>query len=196
MPAILITDYPKLRPLDMRPHTQAGQPYILLRDPTQLSDQNLLVPQFLAAALAYCDGDHHISEIGRAFAQQHGIALPADLLAELITALDEALMLDNERTALVRSHSLAAYRQAPFRPPAFAGQAYPAEPRALQRLLQQYLDDVAEEEALDSNAQVIEPTGLLSPHIDYTRGGGGLCPSLETCRGVGQTSGFGDHVWH
>ncbi len=164
-------DYPKLRQLDMRPHTQAGQSYILLRDPTQLSDQNLLVPQFLAAALAYCDGAHDVRAISRAFERQHGVTLPADLLTELLTALDEALMLDNERTAAMRTQTLAAYRQAPFRPPALAGQAYPAEPRALQRLFQRYLDEAVEEVASDIRRPVAQATGLLSPHIDYTRGG-------------------------
>lgn len=171
MRAVSTSDYPKLRPLDMRPHTQAGQSYILLRDPTQLSDQNLLVPQFLAAALAYCDGAHDLTAIHQAFEQQHGIALPAELLTELLTMLDEALMLENERTAQMRTHTLAAYRQAAFRPPALAGQAYPAEPRVLQRLFQRYLDEVTEETIPIKNGQVAEVAGLLSPHIDYTRGG-------------------------
>ncbi len=171
MSTLLTADYPKLRSLDIRPHTQAGQAYFLLRDPTQISDQNLLVPQFLAAALAYCDGDHDVKSICQAFEQQHGIALPADLLAELVTALDEALMLDNQRTAAARTQSLLAYQQAPFRPPAFAGQSYPAELGALQRLFRYYLDDVVEEPASAPSPHLAEATGLLSPHIDYARGG-------------------------
>ncbi|MCX6045262.1 MAG: AmmeMemoRadiSam system protein B [Chloroflexi bacterium] len=171
MTTVFTSDYPKLRPLDMRPHTQAGQSYILLRDPTQLSDKNLLVPQFLAAALVYCDGAHDLQAIGRAFERQHGVMLPADLLTELLAALDEALMLENARTAAMRTHTLAAYRQAPFRPPALAGQAYPAEVGALQRLFQRYLDEVVEEERTGASTLVTEARGLLSPHIDYRRGG-------------------------
>ena len=40
----------------MRPAIQGGQPCILLRDPLQLTDKTLLVPQPLAPALALCDG--------------------------------------------------------------------------------------------------------------------------------------------
>src|SRR6476661_18275 len=105
---------PKLRPLDIRPHNQSGQPHILLRDPTQISDKSLLVPQPLAAALAFCDGTHDPQAICLAFEQQHGIALPLEWLEPLLEALDNALMLENERTALARTHTLATYRAAPF----------------------------------------------------------------------------------
>ena len=44
--------HPKLRQLDIRPIVHDDQPYILLRDPQQLTDQQILVPQPLAAVLA------------------------------------------------------------------------------------------------------------------------------------------------
>jgi len=166
MKSIGTTPHPKLRSLDIRPHTQAGQAYILLRDPTQISEHTLLIPQPLAAALAFCDGTHDTQAMCRAFEEQHGLALPKDLVVQLLTALDEALMLENDRTHQARAAALAAYRHAPFRSPALAGQAYPAEPHTLRLLLDTYLADVAAEQPALPQA-----TGLLSPHIDYARGG-------------------------
>ena len=158
--------FPKLRPLDIRPHTQAGQAYILLRDPTQISEHTLLVPQPLATALAFCDGAHDVHAMRKTFEEYHGLALPLDLLEELLTALDEALMLENERTVNARAQTLAAYRSAPFRNPTLAGQAYPAQPHALRVALDNYLAGVS-----DDTPALPGATGLLSPHIDYMRGG-------------------------
>lgn len=161
-----VSQFPKLRPLDIRPHTQAGQMYVLLRDPTQISEHSLLVPQPLATALAFCDGTNDMQTVCKTFEQYHGLALPMDLLEQLVTALDEALMLENERTIQARAHTLATYRSAPFRTPALAGQAYPAQAQALRTTLDNYLAGVS-----DDTPDLPQATGLLSPHIDYTRGG-------------------------
>ena len=138
--------HPKLRPLDIRPHTQSGQAYILLRDPTQISEHTLLIPRPLATALAFCDGMHDAHAIRMAFEEHHNMALPSDLLEQLLSALDEAFMLENTRADQARARTVEAYRLAPFRPPALAGQAYPAEPHRLRLLLDNYLADVTDEQ--------------------------------------------------
>ncbi len=50
-----------------------GQPYILLRDPQQLSEHQLLVPQPLAAVLAFCDGEHDVPAMVAAFQRHYGL---------------------------------------------------------------------------------------------------------------------------
>jgi len=70
------------------------------------------------------------------------------------------------KTAVLRCfEGLAAYRAAPFRPPALAGGSYPENPADLYLLLQNYL------EAAVSTPDPACQRGLLSPHIDYPRGG-------------------------
>jgi len=173
MASVVLTPYPRLRSLDIRPYSHNGHAHILLRDTCQISDQTLLVPQPLAAALAFCDGKHDLPAICRAYEAQYGHALPLAWLKQLLTTLDEALMLDNERSEQQRIQTLAAYQQAAFRPPALTGLGYPAEPRALARLLQSYLDGVDDEppRLTGSTRGDLEGRGLLSPHIDYARGG-------------------------
>nr|HMN28923.1 AmmeMemoRadiSam system protein B [Caldilineaceae bacterium] len=127
------------------------------------------VPQPLAMALTFCDGSLDPAGIAAAFQREYGIELPISLVLELLATLDDALMLDNERAAQARQAMLEEYRAAPFRPPALAGSAYPAERNTLSRLLQDYLEeaDGVEPWSVDWS----RPVGLLSPHIDYSRGG-------------------------
>jgi len=165
--------YPKLRALDIRTYQHQGQPHILLRDPTQISEHTLLVPQPLAAVLNFCDGKHDARAMRLAFESHYGMALPASAIEQLLTALDEALMLDNELFTLAQIDALARYRQAAFRTPTLAGTGYPAAASQLRQLLNHYLAAVDDDEPLVAGAVKDWPgaSGLLSPHIDYTRGG-------------------------
>jgi AmmeMemoRadiSam system protein B len=161
--------FPKLRPLDVRPLVHEGQPYILLRDPQQLSEHQLLVPQPLAAVLAFCDGRHDAAQMAAAFERQYGMELPEEAVDELLDALDAAVMLDNERAAVAHEAVRAEFRAAPYREAALAGPSYPAGEKALWRLLQDYLEEAGDIAPLAIDWS--KPVGLLSPHIDYGRGG-------------------------
>jgi AmmeMemoRadiSam system protein B len=90
-----------------------------------------------------------------------------------VAALDEALLLDNDRFAQALERALTAYRQAPFRPPALAGRSYPADPDALRQLLDGYLEaaDGEGEDKGEAKSQFADGRGLVCPHIDYARGG-------------------------
>ncbi len=160
---------PKLRLLDIRSQQQNGRTYLLLRDPQQITDKMLLVPQPLAMALTFFDGNHTPSAIATNFGSTYGINVPVSLIEELIDALDEACLLENSRTAQAHKEALEIYRAAPFRPPTLAGASYPADAGKLWQLLQDYLEgaDAIEPLPIDWSRNV----GLLSPHIDYARGG-------------------------
>lgn len=67
------------------------------------------------------------------------------------------------------------FRAAPFRPPALAGYAYPAEPAVLSAQLDDFLERAEQKHALQNGATCEQRAriahALLSPHIDYARGG-------------------------
>lgn len=86
-----------------------------------------------------------------------------------LNTLDHACLLKNIQLAQTYRQALAAYRQAPFRSPALAGRSYPADAGQLWRFLQMYLDSAATVPPLTPDWS--QPVGLLSPHIDYPRGG-------------------------
>jgi len=159
--------HPKLRALDFHPLVYNGEPSILLRDPLQLADDKTIVlPQYLAPALTLCDGTRDLSALRAALAVRFGLRFGPGVLEQLLDALDQALLLDNDRSGQAQARALAEYRQAPFRPPALAGQSYPAEADALRRLLDGYLAAVD-----GADPPCAGGRGLVCPHIDYTRGG-------------------------
>ncbi len=158
--------FPKLRPVDVRPIVYGGRPSLLLRDPLQLTDQVVVVPQHWGPLLMLCDGTRDSTALRAALVIQFGEYVGLEAVERLLAALDEALLLDNNHFVEARERVLTAYRQAPFRPPLLAGQSYPANPRELARLLQDYLDAVDSVRSDHSSGR-----GLVSPHIDYARGG-------------------------
>jgi hypothetical protein len=156
---------PKLRALDIRPYAHEGQAYYMLRDPMQLSDHVLLVPQALGPLLAMMDGSWDAMQLESILAMRHNVKLEVGMLGSLIKSLDEACMLDNERLLTAQARQVEAYRAAPHRPAALAGVSYPDDPDELRA----YLDAFLETEAADVQAGA--GRGLLSPHIDFARGG-------------------------
>jgi AmmeMemoRadiSam system protein B len=160
------TQLPKLRPIDPRPITHGGQPSILLRDPLQLTDKGVVIPQQLAPFLALCDGTRDIGGLQASLAIRYGLNVGLDVVTQFVSALDKALLLDNERFAHAQEQVLSEYRQAPSRVPASAGRSYPANADELRRALNGYLEAV--EVDLSDHTDI---HGLVSPHIDYERGG-------------------------
>lgn len=157
---------PKLRAVDARPIMHGGRPSILLRDPLHLTDKTIIIPQQLGPALALFDGTREPSQVSAALAIRFGVRAAPSTLGRLLSALDDAFLLDNEHFAQAREQALSEYRKALFRPLAGAGQSYPADADELRKMLQSYLDA-----ADDVDPDLADGRGLVSPHIDYARGG-------------------------
>jgi AmmeMemoRadiSam system protein B len=156
---------PKIRALDMKPVYQRGKAFILLRDPLGLAEEQLIVPQEITPLLMLCDGTRDASALSAALAVRFGQKVTADEIDLLIQALDKAFLLENDRFLDAKEKALLEYRQAPFRQPILAGISYPSEVDLLQEHLQDYID---QEDLRPDPAMV---SGLVSPHIDYERGG-------------------------
>ncbi|RMF05387.1 MAG: AmmeMemoRadiSam system protein B [Chloroflexi bacterium] len=88
------------------------------------------------------------------------------MVKNLIAQFDEALLLESHNFHQTVQKAVGHFRAAPHRQPALAGLSYPAEPAALKNLLRDYLDSVDEVTPLAA-----ESRGIISPHIDYPRGG-------------------------
>ena len=157
---------PKLRTVDVRPVVLDGRPVILLRDPLQLTDKTVVISQELAPVLALCDGTRDLNGLLASLTIRYGLRIGPGVLKQLLVTLDEALLLENERFAQARRQILTEYRQAPSRPLISAGQSYPTDAEELKRLLRGYLE--AAETASPGSTAI---RGLISPHIDYARGG-------------------------
>ena len=137
---------PKLRPLQINPTVQSGQPGVLLVDPLRLSNRAVFAPQALTPILGLCDGTRDAAALRAAFQLRTGIPLTTAMVERLLFALDDDFLLENDRYAAAKAGLLARYRDAPFRPPFQAGQSYPADGDELRNLLQSYCEAVAEDD--------------------------------------------------
>jgi len=137
-----------------------------LRDPLQLTPHQLIMPSALAQMLIFCDGTHTPQEIHAAFCAHVGETVDYAIIRDALKHLDEACLLENAHSRQIQADILTAYREAPFRPPALADLSYPADPETLTALFQEYGkgDDV-------TDWQPWQGRGIISPHIDYQRGG-------------------------
>jgi MEMO1 family protein len=157
---------PRLRQLDFQPVTHQGEQMWCLRDPLELTSEQLIMPPVLAQLLLFCDGTRTPQQIHAAFCQHLGQQLDFSITEQALSQLDAAYLFDNERTQQAVVQQKEAYRSQPHRPPALADLSYPGNPQQLTRLLDNY--------SANDNLNGWEPwrgRAIISPHIDYQRGG-------------------------
>ena len=143
-----------------------GRQAYVVSDRLQVAQDRLVLSPQLAAALSFFDGKRSAGQIGTAFAQHYGQPLPSESIVDLVNALDEACMLDNPRGQHAVQKALNAYRHAPQRTPICAGTSYPEDKARLKRKLNDYISQSSMVHSPSS-----ETRAILSPHIDYQRGG-------------------------
>jgi len=160
---------PKLRRIEAKLGQQGGQPVGVLRDPLGLSDRTVVIPGNLIHMLELCDGSRDPATLRTALELRTGVRVGPDYLEKVLADLDEALLLDNERFRQAYQETLERFRNAPSRLPTMAGKVYPATPQWLERSLKEYFAALPSE--AESPPEVGEVRGLVSPHIDYQRGG-------------------------
>ena len=158
---------PKVRPLISEWVQANGDLRLALRDPDELIEGTVFVTPALAPVLELCDGTHSLADMQAALTVRYGLSLPTATLESLIQKLDDALFLESERAEAARHDARESYRSAPCRPPALAGASYPADPDELRGMLAGFVSAV--EPPSCSNQSAVR--GIVSPHIDYDRGG-------------------------
>jgi AmmeMemoRadiSam system protein B len=157
---------PELRNVNVQRITYQGEPVFLIQDPLKLTEAVILLPQALGPLAILCDGQHTIPEIKAALEVRYGLRLPQTVIEDLLRQFDQALLLENATFKKAKQQAIETYRAASHRPPALAGPSYPDDPDELRRMLQEYLDNVN-----GVPAAPVHSRGVISPHIDYQRGG-------------------------
>jgi len=124
---------PRIR-ATLQPHLfeHEGVPYILLRDPLGIAEKVCAVPQAIAPLLGLLDGTRDIDDVRNAFELRTGVLLEASIVEQVVSHLDEALLLDNDRFTHASVDAFDVFRSAPYRVPTLAGGAYPATGDALE----------------------------------------------------------------
>jgi AmmeMemoRadiSam system protein B len=144
---------------------------LVLRDRQGLTDQVAFVPPALAVLLGLCDGTRDLDALRVAYELRTGQALSPSQVRDVVAQLDSALMLQSPRFQAVQAAALSEYRAAAFRQPALAGHAYPTDPDECRGVLQGYEGGDRGDGGQPVAASAGDARGLVSPHIDYERGG-------------------------
>jgi AmmeMemoRadiSam system protein B len=159
---------PKLRAVEAHPVEHQGQQMILLRDPLRLGSEQIAIPRPLGLLLTLMDGTRDEAALEAALQVRAGVRLAPGLLSRLVADLDSAYLLENERFVQAKREALRSYREAPYRPLTLDGASFAPGSDLVSAQLQAYVDALPPARPLDT-AQPIR--GLISPHIDYQRGG-------------------------
>src|SRR4029077_10332012 len=115
------------------------------------------------------DGRNSLAEILKRVEQETSQLISREALERLGTELDQAMVLEGPAFARFR----ASFQEAMVRPAALAGRSYTAGDAALRTQLAQYFasDRGAGQPPRRTNGSSRRLRGVLSPHIDYHRGG-------------------------
>ena len=144
---------------------------VSLQDPLRLGGAGIMVPEIMAQLLGLSDGTRDLEELRREFVMRTGMNILPSQVESLVQALDDALLLDNSRFRRALAQAMDAYRGGPFRSPALAGGSYPADPRELLKVMDQYTRQAQPQDGSGRDISGNERlAGLISPHIDYPRG--------------------------
>ena len=160
---------PKLRRINISRGQQHGQPVLVLQDPYGISDFMVVLPANILPVFELCDGARDIATIRAALELRAGLRVGPGYLEKLFAALDDALLMDNERFATAYGQARELFRASPLRSPILADKVYPADPELLEQTMKQYFNGLSAD--VDRTGSIDSVRGLVSPHIDYQRGG-------------------------
>ncbi len=174
---------PRLRRLHISRTDSPDGEILVFHDPAGYAPDLALDAGF-APLLALMDGSRSIEQIAQ-IVRQSDPEMPDDWLAEFVAELDEHLLLDSPHFARQRDARESDWHNMGVRPAAFAGRSYPDKPADLNEFLVAKL--AQGETRLPARAyQPEDVRGIVTPHIDFHRGGhvetASYAPLIENVR--------------
>lgn len=150
-----------------------GKPLIVLKDTEGLTGNSYVFTPAAVFIAGLLDGQRTFSEVRSAFAEQTGNQVDEEELRQMLVQLEEADLLETPKVQQKRKEMWATYLAAPVRPMAHHKGGYPEQPNDLDNFLSAFLSDPqGPGKPLPIQPAHTEPPFLLvSPHIDFHRGG-------------------------
>jgi AmmeMemoRadiSam system protein B len=163
-------DRPKLRPLSGRRLDHDGQAYVLLEDPLGAFRDPVLVPlSGFQCVVRHFDGLTSLQEIQARVLRETGQLVSSAELQSLVEQLERPMVLEGPTFTTF----LEDYRNQGVRPASHAGRAYASTDRSLRAQLGRFFYDTrgSGPPKFGTNGGAESVRGILSPHIDFQRGG-------------------------
>lgn len=188
-----IPSRPRIRPLEMFPHGPEDEGNYVLRDPRGFAS-TVVLPPAAAILVSLMNGRRTLDEIRVEFQRSVGQRIDITEIEKLVEQLDELFFLDSLRFATHELREAEDYMELAVRPAAHAGGAYHDEPAGLRAQLGDLFTreggpGLLPWEGLKSPSPVLRGgrnipiqrrrelhaesklCGVMSPHIDFHRGG-------------------------
>jgi AmmeMemoRadiSam system protein B len=159
-------EYPKLRFVDSFPVEHEGSKYICLRDPQNTNGNILLVPPQALYIISHFTGKNSVLDIQTSIMKQYGNLIYKEQITELVKQLDDALLLDSDKYRNHQKQLEEDFKISSIRQPSHTGISYPSDSNELNSWLDGYFEDTA-----DQTEKAKDTVGIISPHIDFRRGG-------------------------
>ena len=157
-----------------------------LRDPQGYAD-TVAVPLAAAMLVTLMNGERSLGEIRQEFQRQVGRTVTLPEIEQVVGQLDELLFLDNARFAAFEAVQTEEYLALDVRPAVHAGGAYEGDPDKLRSQLGDLftcsdgpgMHPHKTNGCAANNERNNRLCGLMSPHIDFHRGGPAFAWSYE-----------------
>lgn len=163
--------FPLLRNLQFSPIKEKEEQYVVLWDPTGLSQEKLVLPVHYFFIIQHLDGEHSLEQIGAAYLKRFGEFFMPDRLQRLIADLDEKLFLEGERVEAAKRAAQADYRTAPVRQARFSGKSYEADGAKLKVQLDGFFTSKEGPDFKPSENKGKKIKGLVAPHYEVKQAG-------------------------
>ena len=145
-----------------------GKDFLYLQDPLMLSENSILIPAPLVPLLRILDGTKDINELQNSLQSSVGLDLAIGKIQELLDQLDRAFLLDNSNLKKIVLETTKAYRDTPSRLMMHSGSVYPEDKDKAKEMIADFSEkNPMTSPSLDTGVLA----GMLSPHIDFARGG-------------------------
>lgn len=172
-----MTEYPKLRYIEAIPSEAEGEKVIYLRDPQSPGGNVLAVSPGTVLALSLFNGENSVDDVCGILSQKYGGEVRKEDVENLVAKLDEALFLDSRRYREYSDGMEREFRESDVREPEFAGLSYPADASELEEWFRTFLEKSGNGKTANRKGKL---KGIISPHIDYSRGGVSYARAYET----------------
>lgn len=173
---------PLRRDLEIIPAEHEGKTLFVLHDPESISPEGAALSPAGLALASLLDGRLTLQTLREALAREAGATADLGAVAALVKDLAEAKLLETPEVAERRLKILEEFRASPVRPAALKGGGYPGQVLELASFLGSFLRDPKGpgKPLADKPGLKPPPVGLVSPHIDYQRGGPAYAWAYQT----------------
>jgi len=160
---------PKLIAVDAFPVEEDGRKMYCIKDPQNSDIAPLVVSELALYIMTFFDGNNSIDSVISTLKEKYGKEIEKADLDSLVKMLDNSLLLENENYINHQQLIENNFFNSDTRKAYLSGLSYPESKEKLNNLLDDFFEKAGKILPLKNENEKLR--GLVSPHIDFTRGG-------------------------